>query len=336
MPKTHELTDFERGEIIGLWKANFSTREIEKVLKHPQKTISNIIIKYRDEGITTTAQRSGRPKILSDQDKRHLIRTVKKDRNIAIEELTDNFNKSLTISVSTSTVRNYLHQEGYFGRVAKKKPYVSENNRKKRLGWCRMRKDWKEEWDKVIFSDESRFELFNNDSHNWVWRKTDEKYKKECLKPTVKKSIGIMVWGCFHKNSIGPLVIVEGNINGARYRELLEEYLIPFYNEDYLFQDDNAPCHTANLVKEWKEEMLINILPWPAQSPDLNPIENLWSELERKVRSHKPRPKNKDELIQVVKQEWNNIDNNTLIKLIESMPRRVEAVIKNKGNPTKY
>jgi len=131
MPKTRKLTDFECGEIIGLWKADFSTRDIEKVLGHSQKTISNIIIKYRDEGMTTTAQRSGRPKILSDQDKRHLIRTVKKDRNIAIEELTDKFNKSLTISVSTSTVRNYLHQEGYFGRVAKKKPFISESNRKK-------------------------------------------------------------------------------------------------------------------------------------------------------------------------------------------------------------
>src|SRR6266542_5530442 len=123
MPKTRELTDFERDEIIGLWKADFSTRNIDKVLGHSQKTISNIIIKYQDEGMTTTAQRSGRPKILSDQDKRHLIRTVKKNRNIAIEELTDKFNKSLTISVSTSTVRNYLHQEGYFGRVAKKKTF---------------------------------------------------------------------------------------------------------------------------------------------------------------------------------------------------------------------
>jgi transposase len=340
MPKTHELSDFERGEIIGLWKANFSTREIEKILDHPQKTISNIIMKYRDEGMTTTAQRSGRPKILLDLDKRHLVNIVKKNRNVTIEELTDEFKQSLSISISSSTVRNYLHQEGYFGRVAKKKPYVSESNRKKRLGWCRMRKDWNEEWNKIIFSDESRFELFNNDSHNWVWRKVDEKYKKECLKPTVKKSIGIMVWGCFHKDGIGPLVIVEGNINGVKYRELLEEHLLPFYNalnhEDYLFQDDNAPCHTARIVKEWKEENFINILPWPAQSPDLNPIENLWSELERNVRSHKPRPKNKNELIQVVRQEWNNINNNILVKLIESMPRRVKAVIKNNGNPTKY
>ena len=84
----------------------------------------------------------------------------------------------MSISISTSTVRNYLHQEGYFGRVAKKKPFVSENNRKKQLGWCWMRKDWNEEWNKVIFSDESRFELFNNDSHNWHGVKQMKNIKK--------------------------------------------------------------------------------------------------------------------------------------------------------------
>ena len=73
-----------------------------------------------------------------------------------------------------------------------------------------------------------------------------------------------MVWGCFHKNSVSPLVVVEGNINGAKYKELLEEYLVPFYDENYLFQDDNAPCHIAKIVKEWKEENSIDILPWPA------------------------------------------------------------------------
>ena len=59
-----------------------------------------------------------------------------------------------------------------------------------------------------------------------------------------------MVWECFHKNNIGPLVIVEGNINRTKYRELLEEYLIPFYDKNYLFQDDNTSYHTARIVKE--------------------------------------------------------------------------------------
>lgn len=94
--------------------------------------------------------------------------------------------------------------------------------------------------------------------------------------------------------------------------------------------------HTAKVIKEWKKENLTNILGWPAQSPDLNPIEHLWAELKVGVRAHKPRPKNKRELEVIVKEEWLKLRPSKLEKLIESMPRRVEAVIKNKGNPTQY
>jgi hypothetical protein len=74
----------------------------------------------------------------------------------------------MKISVSSRTIQRTLHNEGYSGHAAKKKPFVSKQNRKKRYGWCRMRKNWITEWEKIIWSDESRFELFNNDSRNWV------------------------------------------------------------------------------------------------------------------------------------------------------------------------
>src|SRR4051794_33013806 len=116
---------------------------------------------------------------------------------------------------------------------------------------------------KNYFSDESRFEIFKNDSQKWVWRTKDEKYHKDCLQPTVKHSDGVMVWDFFTKYNKGPLVVVEGSINSAKYIELLNQYLLSFLNEigfDYIYQDDNAPCHTAKKVKEWKESKLINSL----------------------------------------------------------------------------
>ena len=90
-----------------------------------------------------------------------------------------------------------MHAQNIYGRKSVKKPLVSEINEKKRLFWCHARKNWINEWDKIIFSDESRFELFQNDSNNWVWSIPGEKYNKKYLSPTVKKSKGIMVWGCF-------------------------------------------------------------------------------------------------------------------------------------------
>jgi hypothetical protein len=218
------------------------------------------------------------------------------------------------------------------------------------------------EWGYIIWSDESRFELFNNDTRNWVWRKKDERYNINCLKLTVKHSIGIMVWGCFCNNKLGPLVLVEGTLNSEKYSELLKAHLIPFIsnlgiekqsqilqlqrsiaeleaitnkipeqekeiqekkqeltklqNNHYIFQDDNAPCHASKDTKIWKEKNFIEMLPWPAQSPDLNPIESLWNDLEIRIRKHKPRPKNKNDFFAALKEEWYTVEEKSFQKNI--------------------
>jgi transposase len=150
-----------------------------------------------------------------------------------------------------------------------------------------------------------------------------------------------MVWGCFAKGQLGPLVQVSGSITGSVYMNLLENTFLPFYdslgnNLEYIFQDDNAPVHRARIVKQWKEDNSVSDFPWPAQSPDLNPIEHLWDILERKVRAHKPHPKNLNELMEVLLEEWGKIEPEVLTNLVESMPRRVQAVIDSHGNPTRY
>jgi transposase len=141
MSKKKELTDFERGEIIGLHKGGFSQRKITEILNIPKSTVGDVIKKYNDQGLTTTASRSGRPKILTERDERHLINLVKENRNKTLEELTENFNTNMSISVSKRAVQRVLHKKGYSGHAAKKKPLVSEKNRKKRYGWCRIHKN---------------------------------------------------------------------------------------------------------------------------------------------------------------------------------------------------
>src|SRR6266511_1221666 len=106
-----------------------------------------------------------------------------------------------------------------------------------------------------------------------------------------------MIWNCFTESDLGPLVKLEGRITAVIYVDILQNNLLPYIDtlenkEDYIFQEDNAPIHTANITKKWRRDNNIKSLPWPAQSSDMNPIENLWDELDRQVWARKPLPKN--------------------------------------------
>jgi len=238
MAKRRELTVFERGMIIGLHKGQHGASDISRILDIPRETCRNVIKKYCEEGITEPPPRSGRPPLLTDREERTLIKTVREDRQESLQQITVKFNDLGLTPISTGTARRVLHKHDYFGRVGTRKPFVSENNRKKRLKWSRERVHWDEEWNTVIWSDESKFLLFESDGRRWVWHQPHEKYDVDCLVPTVKSNAeGVMVWGCFVKNKLGLLVILEGSITDAVYQELLENHLMPFIDD---LGDDNT------------------------------------------------------------------------------------------------
>ena len=200
-----------------------------------------------------------------------------------------------------------------------------------------------EQWKKVIWSDESRFTLFKSDGETRVWRLPKEKYDIDCVVPTVKHGGGgVMVWGCFTWKSLGPLVRAEETINSQKYIDILNTHLVPFMEEldgeifEYEFQQDNAPVHTSKLTKTFFDDSNINLMKWPGQSPDLNPIEHLWDELERQIRKRSPPPVSERELTVILQEEWKKFSDAVFQKLILSMNNRVKAVQRAKGYATKY
>ncbi len=123
------------------------------------------------------------------------------------------------------------------------------------------------------------------------------------------------------------------------YQYILEHSMLPsadqiFKDADFIFQQDLAPIHTAKSTKGWLNDHGVGVLDWPANSPDLKPIENLWGIVKSKIINK--RPKNADELKATVKETWSSIPPQQCHKLITSMPRQIEAVIKAKWAPTKY
>jgi transposase len=345
MVKTKELTDFERGKVIGLHEAGDSERTISAKTGYGKTTIHNIITKYHKTGAVSIAPRSGRPKKLTERDKRHLKIIIAKNRREPEEKIREIFIESTENTVCRRTMQESLYEMGYNSCTALRKPNISEQNRKIRLNWARERRFWTtNDWMKVVWSDESRFTMFQNDGKVRVWRLPNEKYDIDCLVPTVKHGGGgVMMWRCFSWHGLGPLVRIDGRINSERYiEEILGYHLVPFLetfeeeNGEYLFQQDNTPIHTSQRTRNFAEEMNLTLLPWPGQSPDLNPIEHLWDELERRIRAKKNHPKNLGELEALLQECWSEISHEVYQKLVESMNRRVEAVIKARGYPTRY
>ena len=169
--------------------------------------------------------------------------------------------------------------------------------------------------------------LFKSDGRVKVWRSSGETYNKI-------RWGSVMFWGV----SFGPLVLVDGNMDSEAYINVLANNFIPWVRDylDSVFQQDGAPCHTSLYSTWWMSTHGIRTLNWVAQSPDLNPIENLWNHLDRQVRKRKPLPQTKQDLITAIQEEWSNISLEKLQNLIMSLPHRIEAVIKAKGGNTKY
>ncbi|KAG1536583.1 hypothetical protein G6F49_012954 [Rhizopus delemar] len=219
-----------------------------------------------------------------------------------------------------------MNELGFKATLKKSKPFLSDQHQKNRLKWCKKHQNWTvDDWKKVIFSDETKINIFGPDSNPYTWKEDGAVSRPHHVKQTVRYGGGsLMMWGCMAAKGVGYACQIFDDYYGWKHK-------------DVIFQHDNDPKHTSKHTKRWMKRKGIQLLQdWPAQSPDLNPIEHLWRHLKHKLHSYDNRAANVDELWQRVCKEWDSFTPDDVEPYYRSMPKRIKAVIKAGGGSIKY
>ena len=354
-PQRKQLTDAERGQIIGMWKCDKSFAAIGRDLGINCDTVRKVCNYYATTGKIIPPPRPGRPTILTDRDRRVIKRYVKsgrEERRTALSDITAKCN----IKVSEDTLLHELQKLNLNHRIERKKPYLRPAQKEARLAFAEKYGSWGfEEWSRVIFTDEMAMQTGSNDGKVYVWRSPEEEYLEDCVAPThIPGFKRVKIWGGIRHGKLSKLVIINEDIEKGRkmdaefyLKEIMDKEMFNFWMEamedcGHVFvMEDGAPCHmgvASMRRKQLMEDGWEGWGPgtWPSNSPDLNPIENVWRMLKCAVRKRQPPPRTEKELADALLEEWEKLDMDKINGIILTMPNRLAEVKQVKGGSIPY
>jgi transposase len=307
-------------------------------MKIPKTTVNRIFNLWRKTGNIRRRKPPGRPRKITTRLRRQIRRTAVRFPLATSREIAQKVENQMEIenSPSPSRIRAILVEDGLRARCCPKKWVISKINRIKRLKWAKIMLELSDEdWQRVVFTDESSFQGGNKPQTARCWKPQDVLNNF----PVQQERWGpkVLVWGAISWEGIFGFEFVTGKMDSKAYKELLgrrlNPYLAKFQDGELFWQQDNAPAHTAGEVTDFLRNTSINVLPWPAQSPDLNLIENVWNTIKRKLKySYDTQIELRADVLRV----WNDVSVSYVKKLYASMRSRLRAVIRARGGPTKY
>jgi len=318
----------QRETLLYYWNEGIrNVQELYAKTNIPIRTIRDNVKKLKKKGTIAHARNNGRPKKITADISRMLCQYIRHNSSISVRTMVTKLAKK-GIVVSYSTISRHLAKIGYKNSFPRKVPMLTESHKQARVEWAR--KHLNDNWRRTFFSDETAFQLFRNTIKVW--------YKgKRPVRHIPKDRTKLKAWGGFWSGGKSSLFCFKETMNAEFYVGILREHIPEvkaMLGNRFRWQQDNDPKHTSRLAMGFLQKNVPEIIDWPSCSPDLNPLENIWSIVKRNVESRMP--KNLGQLEQFMSEEWNAIPKSLLEKLVGSMRQRCELVIKENGETISY
>jgi transposase len=340
-----KLSNEQRARAIGQLEAGATAAHVASHFGVNEKTIRRLRVKFATHGTVADLPRSGRPRETTLRQDRHIQLTHLRNRFAAPNDTARNTPGRNRPRISARTIRRRLKAVGIRCRRPYRGARLTPNHRRLRVAWALRHRRWRlNQWRTALFTDECKFNVDSSDRRQNVYRRSGERFTDACVIENNRwGGPSVMVWAGFTHHHKTRLVFLEygrgrgRGLTAQRYvDQVLQPIILPFLtaHPGTILQQDNARPHSERLTQNFLAANNVQTLPWPALSPDMNPIEHVWDYMKQKIRARNLH--NVHDLRDAITQEWDRLPARFLNRLVASMRKRCTELIRVNGGHTHY